>query len=121
MPQGPTGAGTKLDALALAEMGAQIGALTNERGAAAALIESIQIATIQVVLQQLPEILTKVRSWEQARFQRLMTAVRGLPEAPLNQGLLGRMLATQPPINSYVDRAEVIRLIQAAMSENPQV
>lgn len=124
-PTTPVGTGAlgHLTAAQMAELGAMLGSLGAEKGAVAAILDSLQSVTIQVWIQQLPMLLAKMQAWEKARFQRLLQAVRAMPEAPLmNQGILNRIMGTtQVPINSYVDRNEVMRLITQAMAEAPAV
>lgn len=119
-PQHPLGGNlSKLDAVQMAELGALIGSLGAEKGAMTSLLHSFQAATIQAWITHLPEILGKLREWERARFNRLLQAVRALPEAPIQQSFLSRLTAPSTPqqVSSYVERAEVLRLITAAMEE----
>lgn len=121
-PQQPLGGSvTQIDALHMAEIGAMFAARGAEKGAVRALMQEFQGATIQAWLAHLPSFMSKLKDWEKARFLRLIESIRRIPDAPLNQGLLGRLMATPGPIPSYVDRAEVIRLITAAMEESPVV
>lgn len=124
-PQHPLGGDmNKVDALQMAELGALIGAMGAEKGAMTSLLQSLQAATIQAWITHLPELLSKMREWERARFNRLMQAIQALPEAPIyQQGFLSRLTATVPPpqTNSYVDRAEVLRLVAVAMEESPVI
>lgn len=121
VPTGPLGNDpSSINAAQLAELGAQLGAQGAEKGATIALFQELQSATIQVFLTQMPNLMAKMREWELKRFQRLLEIVRTLPEAPINQGLLARVMGpVQPQLNSYVDRNQVLQAIAALMQETP--
>lgn len=118
MPPPLGGTTYRADAAQIAELGAQLGALGAEKGAMTALFHELQTVSIESWLKHLPSIVSKMRRWERARFNRLLQLVRGMPEAPIGQGFLNRLTANGP-VNSYVDRNEVIRLITGLMEEVP--
>lgn len=110
---------TKVDAIQVAELGALMGALGAERGAMTHLFQEFQSATIQTWMTHMPSLLNRIREWERARFNRLIQAVRAMPEANV-QGLMSRLMAnpnTSP--RSLVDREQVIQLIVAVMEDTP--
>lgn len=111
----------KLDAATMAEMGAmlaEVGAL-GERGAATALLHSLQAASIQVWMQHLPTFLLKIKGWNKARMMRLYNAIEHLPEAAPAPGLMSRLTSAPGPTVSLVDRAAVLREITKFLEENP--
>lgn len=103
-----------MDGVRLAEIGAMLGALGAEKGAATAILHMMQGATIKAFVDILPELLDKIASMNKTRFNTLMQQVQALPEvgAPA-PGFFARLAG---PINTgYVSKAAVLQLIAVAM------
>lgn len=124
-PQHPLGSrSTQVNGAQMAELGAMLAAAGAERGTATALLHLLQANTIQTFLGTLPDLLVKVQEWQQARLNRVMQAIKALPEAPVQQqGFLGRVMAPvqQGPQPSYVSRDQVLQVIAQAMVEPSQI
>lgn len=123
-PPHPLGSRSRVNGAEMAELGAMLAAAGAERGAATALFHLLQDNTIQTFLRTMPDVLTKVQEWQQARLNRVMQAIKALPEAPVQQqGFLGRVMAPvqQGPQPSYVSRDQVLQVIAQAMVEPSQI
>lgn len=113
------GSASQLDAIQLAEMASRLGARGAEIGAVAAILQSLQAASIQVWMTHLPSFLAKINEWERAKLNRIMTAIQQLPEAAPPPGLFARMSAPVGQVQSVVSRSAVQQIIAQAMAENP--
>lgn len=120
-PAPPLGGRPALNAASLADFGAQAGAQGLERGAVTSLVNRIQTTAAKTTLEMLPEVLRLVKDANDARINKIIQAVRNLPEAPVQQsGLWSRLNGQQPTLVSYVSRNEVLLLLGQALVENLQ-
>ncbi len=122
MPQHPLGGKPGLDAAGLAEFGAVAGAAGLERGMVVALVNRIQSNAAKSTLETLPELLKLIKGANDARINRIIQAVRNLPEAPIQQPGIWATLngRNQQQVTSYVSRNEVLLLLGQALVENLQ-
>jgi hypothetical protein len=122
MPRGPLGGGPGLDASGLAEFGAIASAAGLERGQVMALVSRIQSNAAKSTLETLPELLRLVKNANDARINRIIQAVRNLPEAPIQPQSVWATLSGryQQQVVSYVSRNEVLILLGQALVENLQ-
>jgi len=117
-PQHPLGGRPGLEAAALADFGALAGANNLERGTVVALVHRIQSTAAKSTLEVMPELLRLVKNANDARINKIIQAVRNLPEAPVQQqGIWSRR---NQPLVSYVSRNEVLILLGQALVENLQ-
>jgi hypothetical protein len=121
MPPNPLGGRPGLDAAGLAEFGAVASAAGMERGQVMALVNRIQSTAARSTLETLPELLKLIKNANDARINRIIQAVRNLPEAPVQQqGLWATLNGRNQPLVSYVSRNEVLILLGQALVENLQ-
>jgi hypothetical protein len=110
-----------MEAAALADFGALAGANNLERGTVVALVHRIQSTAAKSTLEAMPELLRLVKNANDARINKIIQAVRNLPEAPVQQqGLWATLNGRQQPLVSYVSRNEVLILLGQALVENLQ-
>jgi hypothetical protein len=120
-PQHPLGGRPGMEAAALADFGALAGANNLERGTVVALVHRIQSTAAKSTLEAMPELLRLVKNANDARINKIIQAVRNLPEAPVQQqGLWATLNGRQQPLVSYVSRNEVLILLGQALVENLQ-
>lgn len=119
-PQTALRGGYGVGAADLAELGAVAGAIGLETDAVVALVNRVQSTSARATLEDLPELLKLVKSANDARINRIIQAVRGLPEAPTQQQGIWATLngRGQQQVVSYVSRDSVLVLLGQALVEN---
>jgi len=115
------GGGAGVGAADIAELGAVAGAIGLEVDAVVALVNRVSATSARATLEDLPELLKLIKTANDARINRLIQAVRGLPEAPVQQqGLWATLNGRNQQVVSYVSRNEVLVLLGQAIVETLQ-
>lgn len=120
-PQATLRGGSGISAADLAELGAVAGGIGLEVDAVVALVNRVAATSARATLEDLPELLKLVKNANDARINRLIQAVRSLPEAPIQQqpGVWATLSGRgQQQAGSYVSRNEVLVLLGQALVEN---
>ena len=104
----------------IASLGSILGASGMEPTAVANLLQMVQTLAVQVVMEALPAILANLRELQAARIARLKDSVNKLPAATYQPGILARAM-TQQTVVSYISLDEVLRLLDLAAAELPNV
>lgn len=119
MPPTPVGqVNGGISASVLMQQGAALGASGVEQAAVASFLAEVQAVTVQTYLTVLPTLLKKMMAIQRARLVRVESTIRDLPEVPL-QMRLGGVFGGMTQVPGYVLKADVLRVVGAAMQEVP--
>lgn len=115
--------GGQLSGIRMAEFGAMAAAAGYEADEVGGFISDVTLAAHSTVMSMLPGMLAKLTSIQKARIQRIMQAVRALPDYSLViqpgpwQRLTG--VAQQPPTR-LVSMEAVLQILATAAEEPPR-
>lgn len=118
-PSSPLG-NAQLDALKIAELGAEYAAAGGEKAAMAHLLADLQSIVMKSLLEALPRIMGDFKNVQRNRLNRLAQQVRNLPDLTPPPGFMASMMRGTMPLG-LVSREDVIRILTSAMEETPPV